>query len=119
VEDEALVKASRLFEQAKASNDYRAYCQSKAETATTGEERQVHTIAHKEALCPAVKLADPCALLMPRTGCALGWVFAQVWAILQTVVDKDSKSQLNRFLGFEDKAASPAKPPSQVHTHHP
>jgi hypothetical protein len=44
---------------------------------------------------------------------------AQVWAILQTVVDKDSKSQLNRFLGFEDKAASPAKPPSQVRTRHP
>jgi hypothetical protein len=52
VEDEALVKASRLFEQAKASNNYRAYCQSKAETATTGEERQVNTITYTQSHAP-------------------------------------------------------------------
>lgn len=109
VEDEALVNASRVFEQAKAANDYRGYCHARAEAATSGEDRQVRAAGRKDHMRPDRRPGAECSAVW----CGVMW--CQVWAVLQTVVDKDSKSQLNRFLGYEDKGL-PSPPRALVRT---
>ncbi len=71
VEDHELVAASKEFQEAALSQDYRSFCAAKASAAKTGEERQV-------------------------------------WAVLQTIVDKESKSQLNHTLGYDEASLSQA-----------